>query len=124
MWEKLASNEMPKGGPPLTAEEKGVIRSWINDGAAAVDAAADDANDLKDNAVESAERSLVVSSRRSSSRTAVQEQGRVRNAIDSFVIAALEAKGLNLSAEASREVLLRRAYFDLIGLPPSPGRSA
>ena len=44
----------------------------------------------------------------------------MRTPIDSFVIAALEAKGLSLSPEASREVLLRRASFDLIGLPPSP----
>src|SRR5262245_58216072 len=35
LWEKLAANEMPKDGPPLTAEEKGVIRTWINEGAAA-----------------------------------------------------------------------------------------
>lgn len=31
-WEKLTSNEMPKGGPALSAEEKGVIRTWINEG--------------------------------------------------------------------------------------------
>ena len=41
IWEKLASNEMPQGGPPLSAEEKGVIRTWINDGAASTDPAAD-----------------------------------------------------------------------------------
>jgi len=36
------------------------------------------------------------------------------------VLAALEARGLTLSPDAGREVLLRRAYIDLIGLPPSP----
>ena len=50
LWEKLASNEMPKGGPALSAEEKGVIRSWINDGAASTDATVDDANELKESA--------------------------------------------------------------------------
>ena len=33
---------------------------------------------------------------------------------------SLRSSGLNLSSDASRETLLRRAYFDLIGLPPSP----
>ena len=42
LWEKLASDEMPKGGPPLSAEEKGVIRAWINDGASSTDNAVDD----------------------------------------------------------------------------------
>jgi len=40
--------------------------------------------------------------------------------IDAFVIAALEAKGLAPNGPATRRELIRRAYFDLIGLPPSP----
>ncbi len=44
----------------------------------------------------------------------------VRNPIDNFVLAQLEQKGLHPSEEASRRVLIRRVYFDLIGLPPDP----
>lgn len=40
--------------------------------------------------------------------------------IDRFILAGLEAKGLAPAAAADRRTLLRRAYFDLIGLPPSP----
>jgi cytochrome c553 len=40
--------------------------------------------------------------------------------IDFFILAALEAKDLKPSADASREVLARRVYFDLVGLPPTP----
>ncbi len=40
--------------------------------------------------------------------------------IDAFVIAKLREKGLNRSPEADRRTLARRAYFDLIGLPPTP----
>ena len=50
----------------------------------------------------------------------VKNQQRVRTPIDAFVLAKLEAKGLNLSAEASSQTLMRRAYMDLIGLPPTP----
>ena len=44
----------------------------------------------------------------------------VRNPVDAFVMAKLEAKGLDPSARADQITLLRRAYFDLIGLPPMP----
>ncbi len=42
-----------------------------------------------------------------------------RGPIDSLVLASMEAKGLTPSAEATREVLIRRVTFDLIGLPPT-----
>ena len=43
-----------------------------------------------------------------------------RNEIDAFVLQALESKGLKPAPPAEPATLLRRAYFDLIGLPPSP----
>jgi hypothetical protein len=43
-----------------------------------------------------------------------------RNALDRFVLARLEAEGLQPSPEASRETLIRRLTLDLTGLPPSP----
>ena len=44
----------------------------------------------------------------------------VRNAIDGFVRARLEAEGLTPQPEAPREILIRRLSLDLTGLPPSP----
>src|SRR5262249_60190232 len=40
--------------------------------------------------------------------------------VDRFILAGLEAKGLTPSPPADRRTLLRRATFDLIGLPPTP----
>jgi hypothetical protein len=51
---------------------------------------------------------------------AVRHQNLVRNAIDSFLLAKLEAKGLSYSEPAPRLVLMRRVYLDLTGLPPAP----
>ena len=43
-----------------------------------------------------------------------------RNPIDSFVAAKLAENQLEPSPEADRQTLIRRLYFDLIGLPPTP----
>ena len=43
-----------------------------------------------------------------------------RTPIDSFVLAKLEEKGIAPNAAADRRKLIRRAYFDLLGLPPAP----
>ena len=51
---------------------------------------------------------------------AVQEKSWVRNPIDRFVLAKLEEKKLPHAGDADRRTLLRRATFDLIGLPPTP----
>ncbi|MBI3823120.1 MAG: DUF1553 domain-containing protein [Planctomycetes bacterium] len=50
----------------------------------------------------------------------VKNAGWVRNPIDAFIAAEHEALGLKPRPEAPREVLLRRVYLDLIGLPPTP----
>jgi mono/diheme cytochrome c family protein len=44
----------------------------------------------------------------------------VRSPIDAFVLARLEKADLKPAPAASRQVLIRRAYYDLTGLPPSP----
>lgn len=51
---------------------------------------------------------------------AVRDAKWVRNPIDRFVMARLEAAGLAPSAEADLHTLVRRTYLDLIGLPPTP----
>ena len=46
------------------------------------------------------------------------------NTIDRFILARLEAEGLSPAAAASDHTLLRRAYFTLLGLPPTPDETA
>ena len=50
----------------------------------------------------------------------VKNKAWVRNPIDNFVLARLDAEGLKPSEEADRATLLRRVSFDLTGLPPTP----
>jgi hypothetical protein len=51
---------------------------------------------------------------------AIANEAWVRTPADRFILAKLEAKGLKPNEPAARRQLIRRAYFDLIGLPPTP----
>ncbi len=50
----------------------------------------------------------------------VRNHARAKTPIDRFIVAQLEEKGLAQAPPADKRTLLRRAYFDLIGLPPTP----
>lgn len=50
---------------------------------------------------------------------AVSDTGWVKNPIDAFVLAPLEANGVAPSPEADKRTLVRRLYLDLTGLPPT-----
>lgn len=49
---------------------------------------------------------------------------RVRNEIDAFVLTQLAKQGLEPAPLADKQTLVRRAYFDLLGLPPTPEQAA
>jgi hypothetical protein len=122
LWEKIAADKMPPGKEKLNAAQKAIIRAWIDggakDGGTAVAARPAEATDRQ---VTNADRQFWAF--RTPVRPtvpAVRRADRVRNPIDAFVLAALEKNGLTLSPEADRATLMRRATFDLTGLPPSP----
>ncbi|RPI83054.1 MAG: DUF1549 domain-containing protein, partial [Planctomycetaceae bacterium] len=122
IWEKLAANEMPAGGPPLSAEEKGRIRSWINDGALA-DEPADPATDATPAAASAPAGVSDHWSFRPPVRPVpplVSATDQMRTPVDAFILVELESRELALSPVAERAALLRRAAFDLTGLPPTP----
>jgi len=54
----------------------------------------------------------------------IADQNRAQTPIDLFVLAALERNGMTLSSPADKRTLLRRLYFNLIGLPPTPKETA
>ncbi len=54
------------------------------------------------------------------SAPSVRNRRAIRTAVDRFVLARLEEKPLEFSPQASPRQIVRRIYFDLIGLPPTP----
>ena len=51
---------------------------------------------------------------------AVKQKNWVRTPIDAFILSGLEAKGLKPAPAADRRTLIRRATYDITGLPPTP----
>ena len=110
---------MPPEGTPLTPEQIGLIRAWIDQGAEwPADA------DMLDPRTERArehwafqplEKPVVP---KAELPTAHAQQP--RNTIDHFIVARLADAGLELSEHASPHQLIRRVTYDLTGLPPTP----
>ncbi|GBC93269.1 hypothetical protein HRbin15_01759 [bacterium HR15] len=98
---------MPKGMTALAPEQIETIKRWINEGAPWPDGA------------ENAKHWAFIKPVRPPIPE-VQNKRWVRNPIDAFILHRLEQEGLQPSPEAPKEVLIRRVYLDLIGLPPSP----
>ena len=123
---KLRAGQMP---PPNRLVEVSVkvvdqteidtLVGWIAAGAPEVAQKPDVATTSPDPLVSDKERDFwAFQSPRPVAVPGVREMARVRNPIDCFVLQKLEATGLTFSREADRAVLLRRASFDLTGLPP------
>jgi hypothetical protein len=115
LLEKLVAREMPPQNP-LTAEQTIAFREWIERGAPYED----------EPLVAVLKRagpdwwSLQPIRRTTPPRLSPSGEQGVRNPIDAFVLLKLHAAGLSLSSEADRATLIRRASFDLLGLPPTP----
>lgn len=101
--------QMPKKGDPLTPEQIGVLRAWIDQGANWPEPLAGATTETKTNHW----------AFKSPSRPSVPQKTANRTPVDNFVIARLEKEKLKLSPEADKVTLLRRLSLDLIGLPPT-----
>jgi hypothetical protein len=91
----------PKSNRRLSADQKKLLERWITEGAVY------------------ASHWAYVAPRRPAEPT-VRRAEWVRNPIDRFVLAKLEAEGLAPSPEADRATLFKRLSIDLVGLPPAP----
>ncbi len=115
----------PDAGEPLSHDEIVRITRWIDQGRFAdfVDSSLEDAKisvSAADEITEEDRQFWAYQKPQVIQPPDVKATERVRTPIDRFVLAKLETEGLSFSPDASRQTLLRRAYFDLTGLPPTP----
>jgi mono/diheme cytochrome c family protein len=114
LFQKVSKGEMPPGKAKLSEAQVRLVRDWINAGApSAQSSGASSAESQRD-------RHWAFRPLAHPRIPHVRHGQQVRTPVDAFLLVKLEAKGLTLSPDAPRGTLLRRAYFDLLGLPPSP----
>jgi mono/diheme cytochrome c family protein len=103
---------MPSKGDPLTAEQIGLLRAWIDQGAVWPESATLAKKDPLDwwSLKPLARPSVPV----------VVGRPKARNPIDAFIGAKLADKKLWPSIDTDARTLIRRMTYDLTGLPPSP----
>ena len=109
--------QMPPKGEKLSDKEIADLTTWVKDGAADTRAAAKGKlSGLTDKAREHWAYQPVVKP----PVPAVKNRAWCVTPVDAFILQKLEEKNMLPSPPADKETLLRRASFDLIGLPPTP----
>jgi hypothetical protein len=117
---------MPPKGDPLGAPELSLLKRWIDTGAEWPDSGAAPAKVVR------SEMKVTDADRQHWSFLPLRtvplpvaiDAAWVRTPVDQFVRHAQEAKKIAPSAPASARVLVRRVFFDLVGLPPTPEEMA
>lgn len=92
---------MPPEGDPLAKDQIAVLRKWINEGA-------------------QYQQHWAYEPVTEPPLPAVDNEAWVRSPIDRFVLVRLEQAKISPALEADRATLIKRLYYDLVGLPPSP----
>ena len=122
----LEKPAMPLDGK-LTADQISIIKDWIDQGAvwdAAPPSAPTQSTAIEEMPISAEARRYWAFQKPVRAPLPVLPNRTVRNPIDAFLEAARQSKGFTAAGRADRNTLLRRAYMDLIGLPPSPAEMA
>jgi len=101
---------MPPGKDPLSEADQASLRDWINQGALW--------EEQSGKRVEPSWWAFREPLRRAVPD--VKDKRWISNPIDNFILLTLDSKSLKPASPASKSTLVRRAYFDLWGLPPTP----
>ncbi|MBX3436431.1 MAG: DUF1553 domain-containing protein [Planctomycetaceae bacterium] len=112
--------QMPKEGPPLSADEREILRRWIIEGAPWPEGVVLKEPTLADETWWSLQPLADVAPPDVPSAPARWRS----HPIDQFVFAELNANQLTPSPPAERSDLIRRVTYDLLGLPPTPDEVA
>mgnify|MGYP006420845195 CR=1 FL=1 len=124
-------SKMPKNADPLSPGDVAAIRKWIDAGAewpVELKLTEPSVADLNWWSLQPLKRPAVPdiwnARKKINDSVSAKHPSRLqlRTEVDAFIQDTLTKKGLQASPEAARRTLIRRLYFDLIGLPPTPGQ--
>ncbi len=119
LYQQVHKGEMPKSEKKLSKEQVALIGRWIAAGARTTH---EEPNEIG-TGFQFTEEEKNFWSFQPIQHPVVPEaktSDRVRTPVDALLLAKLKPKGLAFSLDADKRTLLRRAYFDLTGLPPTP----
>lgn len=125
----LESIRMPMQGTALTPSEVSAVKAWIEAGAPWAVSTSGPAAEVSPSSTLAAMESMDITPEQRNYwafKLPVQAQlpqvanSSLVNPIDRFLESARSKKGLTAAPRADRRTLIRRAYLDLIGLPPTP----
>jgi hypothetical protein len=119
LLQRVRNHEMPPGKKKLTSAEVAVLERWIRDGALTLRPEPKELPLGYSISLEEASH-WAFQPLQLVEPPVVKNAAAARNAVDRFLLAKLEAKGLAFSPAADKVTLIRRATYDLLGLPPTP----
>jgi hypothetical protein len=111
--------QMPPQGKRLAAAQVADLEAWVRMGAPDPRAGGP-AGSGKPDAAEARAGHWAFQPVRLPLLPRIHKQRWVRTPVDAFVLAQMESRSLNPTLPASRRALMRRASYDLLGLPPDP----
>ncbi|HWW88305.1 MAG TPA: PSD1 and planctomycete cytochrome C domain-containing protein, partial [Vicinamibacterales bacterium] len=131
LYRRIAGLEqpaMPAQGAPLTAGQISIVRQWIDEGAVWDAATPSSSTKMSAAALAALENRPITLQERGywAFKPPVQAalpgvgNASLANPIDRFLEQARQSHALRAAPRADRRTLVRRAYLDLVGLPPSP----
>ncbi|MEC8972651.1 MAG: DUF1549 domain-containing protein, partial [Verrucomicrobiota bacterium] len=116
LFQKVRDGEMPKEQAKLSAAQIETLRQWIEQGAKTVRPEPDSPDEW-----------ITEEERRYWAFQPIQNPpvpGGAANPVDAFLLRKLKTNALGFSPPAGKRALIRRATFDLTGLPPTPAEIA
>ncbi|MEO8353652.1 MAG: PSD1 and planctomycete cytochrome C domain-containing protein, partial [Chthoniobacteraceae bacterium] len=112
--------QMPPKDEKLSAEQIGALTEWVKMGAPDPRQAPKNAGAKLSGLTDSAKSHWAYQPVIKPQIPTNEGQSWCRTPVDAFILRALEANGMRPNPAATKEALIRRAYYDLVGIPPTP----
>ncbi|MEO7318443.1 MAG: DUF1549 domain-containing protein, partial [Chthoniobacteraceae bacterium] len=116
--------QMPPKGEKLTPQQIADLTQWVKMGAPDPRVGSAEIKSKLSGLTDQARHHWAYQPVKNPALPAVKNRQWPRTPVDAFILAKLESAGMVPAPDAEKETLLRRATYDLIGLPPTPSEAS